>query len=145
MSIKEWFEANKVTAFGGVLSLLMLIQQLTRGVDKIEWPAVAIAAGVFIAGWVGKNLRGQNNSILGIIGNAGWAIKDVYNGESIDWLQVVIQFVILYVTTSIPDPKPRGYEWSKEIVDAKVEGQQQTPSVLTNTEVKEEARGLMGK
>lgn len=139
MKTNFWSE-NKVLILGLAGAVLMVVQQLTKGVDNIDWKVVSLAAGVAAAGYVGKNWRGQTNSIIGIVGNVGWSIYEVYTSGHFTWVQVAIQFGTLYLTLSAPDAKSRGYEHSELIVAAKKEGEIIQPAALTSAEIKKEIK-----
>jgi hypothetical protein len=137
--MKKFWDDNKVLILGLAGAVLLVLQQLTDGVDHIQWPAVGLAVGVAAAGYVGKNWRGQASSIIGIIGNVGYAIDNAYTSGHFTWLQVGIQLSIIYASLALPDGKSRGYEQSPIIKAAKVDGEIIQPAALTSQAIKKEA------
>ncbi len=137
--IKNLWMEYKVFIFGLAGAILLTLQQFSSE-TQVDGKVVGIALGMAAISYVAKNWRGQSASIIGIIGNFGYAFETVLNTGHFTWAQLIIQLTLVFGFAFMPDPKSRGYEQTATIKNAKIEGEVIQPASLTNSEIKEEAR-----
>ena len=129
--MKQFWIENKVFVLGLIGAILIVLQQFTD-IDRLSYKALAFA--VILAGlsYVAKEWRGQTTSMIGIICTVLTTIITTYqSGESISYLQIIIQVLGLFLATQSPDAKSRGYEHSDIVMEAKKEGELLNPALLT--------------
>ncbi len=137
--MKAFWDKNKVFFIGLAGALLISLQQFAM-VTKVEWPVLGLALGIAGISFIAKNWRGQGMSIIGILGNVGWAFMTVYDTGHFNLSQFFIQIALTFGFAAMPDQKSRGYESAEAIKAAKVEGEIIQPADLTNGEIKKLAK-----
>jgi hypothetical protein len=138
MKTDTFWDTYKVFIIGLAGAALVALQQFAFQ-PEISWKAVGLAVGLALVGYIAQNWRGQSLSIIGIIGNAAFAFTSVHETGNFTWSQFIIQLLLVFGFAAMPDPKSRGYENTAVIKNAKVEGEQNVPAALTNSQIKEAA------
>lgn len=93
MKIKSPFIAGLILAVIVVATDALNVFVL-RPDEPFSWQAIAVAAGIAIAGYVGKFLTGSANTNWALFGSALIAIVPILSTGKIDWNLVVATFAL---------------------------------------------------
>lgn len=132
--LKTWWAKNKVFVFGGIAAIIEAVVAFTSQ-ETINWVLVGMAALTALAGYLGRTLRGQVGSIVGIIFTLILGIlPSLISKTPVDWehqlLWTLGQIGALFFGLTAPPAKTIGYERTETIKDAKEEGKDITKTTL---------------
>lgn len=127
MNIQLFWKEHKVFIVGLLYAIFMSAYEVISKGDNFSW--WVIGWSVFVAGttFAGKNVRGQWASIFATIGTSTYAFFTLHNSPEGLTLQMFVRdlvFPMLIQTLgvfNIGPSKPREYENSSPIVEAKLE------------------------
>jgi hypothetical protein len=128
---KSYFNKNKVFILGLLSAIAVSLQQFVGTELSVDYKVVGFASLIAVVSYIANQWRGQGLSITGIIGNAATVFITQHSTGQFSWEQFILQTIILIISLSSPDPKSRGYENTRAIVDAKKKGEEITPAKLT--------------
>jgi hypothetical protein len=107
----------------GLLGSIALVLQEFIGQPDVDYKVILFAAFLGALSYIATAWRGQGLTIIGIIGTLANAFITVNATGNFTWTQFVLSAIVAIITASAPDPKPRGYEATDLIKEAKNEGQ----------------------
>jgi hypothetical protein len=124
----RWHIENKVLVIGIFLSVLQPVNDLLTTGHTTSKVLVASAVGGLIA-WAARNMRGQWQTIAGILQlQMGTFLTQLETGN-VQWVQVFVQVIVAYLAASSSPMKSRGYEHAEVIKEAKAEGEKRAPTI----------------
>lgn len=132
--MKEWFDKNKVLIIGLLSAIALPIYDLiSKGETSTK--VIVMAAAVALTSYLARNLRGQWQTIAGIVATVlATYIAQEQSGQPISWTQLILQGVILFLGASSSPAKSLGYEKTATIVAAKSEGEKAIPTPVTKSD-----------
>lgn len=117
---ETFWQRNKVFITGLVTSVALAVQQIFfTSAEGINYRAMALAALVAIASYIGNAWRGKGVSIAGFIGVIGYALAQILTTGTFTWPQFVAAVLTGILALVAPPPKPSTYEHNATIVEAK--------------------------
>lgn len=128
-SIINFLKANKVLIFGLLLSIILPIYELiSKGETSLK--VLVVAAGGALTAFLARNLRGQWATIAGIFGTmlATYVTQDQL-GHTISWTQIILQGIVLFLTSQMPAAKSIAYEQTPTIMKAKQQAENAVPTI----------------
>ncbi len=126
-NIKYWLNAHKVLLIGLITAIAMPVYDLIQN-GETSTKVIVLAAATALISWLGRNMRGQWVTIVGILGSTV-VTKLGEEGEVLNWKAVALQVIIQMLALATPAPKSRGYEETDIIMEAKREGELIEPTV----------------
>lgn len=118
----EFFKKNKVLITGLISAVALAAHELIT--QKVVEPRIIVLSCVAAAlSFMGKNLRGQWQSIVGVVGVCAAAYLQKELGGYVNWWQTIMGALIAYGLVVGPPPKSIGYERTQVIEEAKEQGE----------------------
>lgn len=128
MTLQEWFTKNKVLIIGLLSAVILPIYDLiSKGETSTK--VIIMAAAVALTAYLARNLRGQWQTIAGIVGTVlATYIAQQTSGQSVSWLQLIMQAVVLFLAASSSPAKSIAYERTPVIAEAKRQAEAAVPT-----------------
>lgn len=128
MTLSEWFTKNKVLIIGLLSAIVMPIYDLIKQ-GHTSTNTVILTAAIAITAYFARNLRGQWQTIFGILATvvANYAVQ-AGTGQPIKWWELILGGIALFLSASAPPAKSVGYEKTPVIVEAKKAGEEIAPT-----------------
>jgi len=92
-----------------LLSLQQVLEVATSG-KSLDWPALAYAAFIAVAGAVANEFKGKGITLAGILGTVANAFVTVNNTGKFTWDQFIVSALIAILTVFITTFKPQVHE-----------------------------------
>lgn len=122
--MKEFLDKYKVLILGGLAAVAVAIQQFFIA-PEVDYKAVAFAAVIAVVSYIGRNLRGQWQTILLVVGSAIANIFTAYTeGGHVSTQQIIATVLAAIASLGIPAPKSKEYENTEVIKEAKAEAKE---------------------
>ena len=96
--MKQIFQNTFVS--GLVMALAVVVTDVLNTIiagGAFHWDSVGLAAGIAVAGYVGKYLTGTTNTTLALLGSAIVAVLPMITGTEIDWKLVLVAFAAKFL------------------------------------------------
>lgn len=126
MNIKTFFNNNKVLIIGLASAIALAVSELVKG-GEASIKMLVFSGLIAAASYLGRNLRGQWASIVGLVGNALAAYLTQEQNGSVSYAQLILQFVVSLLAVIAAPAKSIGYEKTPVIENAKEEGKEIKP------------------
>lgn len=127
-SISDFFSKNKVLIFGLILAAVLPVYDLIQN-GTTTTADLIVAASAAAAAYLSRNLRGQWQTLAGIAGTVIASYATQKSGGHVQWWQLLMQGLILYLTASMPPAKSVAYEQTPTIMNAKQQGENAVPTL----------------
>lgn len=131
IEITGFWNKHKVFILGLLAAISVALQQFVGTDAAADYKVVGFAVFMAVLSYLASKWRGQGVSITGIIGMLAAAFITEWQTGKFSWSQFAIQAIVALIAAASADPKSRGYESAPAIQEAKKQGEDISPALLT--------------
>ena len=108
--LKYFIQKNYVFVSSLLSAIVLMLQQAMLNTAGFDWPAVAYAGFVILAGSIANEFKGRGITLAGIIGTVANAFITVNNTGKFTWDQFILSALIAILTAYVTSLKPQVHE-----------------------------------